>query len=151
MSRKVFTVSEANALLPHARRVLGRVQAAGAAARRRADRIAVLGVLWGERVRDPSHTDHGELLRHGEALGRIRRRVERLVRRQLTARGIRFPPGGIEHGLLDFPSTLDGRAIYLCWQRGEEEVAFWHDSMAGFAGRRPITSTQAERIGRGSG
>lgn len=150
MPRKVFTVSEANALLPHARRVLGRVQAAGAAARRRADRIAVLGVLWGERVRDPSHTDHGEFRRHGEALGRIRRRVERLVRRQLTARGIRFPPGGIEHGLLDFPSTLDGRRIYLCWQLGEEKVAFWHDVKAGFAGRRPITSAQAERIGRAS-
>lgn len=150
MPRKIFTVAEANALLPDARCVLARVRAAGAAARRRADRIAVLGVLWGDRVRDPSHTDHAEFRRHGAALERIGRRVEGLVRRRLTARGIRFPPGGIEHGLLDFPSTLDGRAIYLCWQLGEERVAFWHDVQAGFAGRRPITTAQAARIGRRS-
>jgi hypothetical protein len=150
MRGKIFTVAEANALLPRARAAMGRVRAAGAAARRRADRIAVLGVLWGARVRDPSHTDHAEYRRHGEALARIRRRVERLVAREITARGIRFPPGGIEHGLLDFPSTLDGRRIYLCWQDGEGEVEFWHDTHAGFAGRRPITSEQAARIGRGS-
>lgn len=149
MAGRMFTVAEANALLPQARATLVRVRAAGAAARRRADRIAVLGVLWGARVRDPSHTDHGEYRRHGEALERLRRRVERLVERRLTALGIRFPPGGLEHGLLDFPSTLDGRSIYLCWQLGERAVAHWHPVEAGFAGRRPITSAQAARIGQG--
>jgi hypothetical protein len=150
MPSKIFTVAEANALLPRARATMGRVRAAGAAARRRADRIAVLGVLWGARVRDPSHTDHGEYRRHGEALARIRRRVEGLVAREITGRGIRFPPGGIEHGLLDFPSSLDGRPIYLCWQDGEDEVGYWHGIHAGFAGRRPITAEQAARMGRGS-
>jgi len=41
-------------------------------------------------------------------------------------------------GLLDFPALRDGREVYLCWQYGEDEIAFWHEIEAGFAGRQPI-------------
>ena len=41
-------------------------------------------------------------------------------------------------GLLDFPALKDGREVYLCWQYGEGEIAFWHEVEAGFAGRQPI-------------
>ena len=58
----------------------------------------------------------------------------------------RLPAGGLDHGLVDFPTTLDGRWIYLCWHAGEPEVAFWHETSEGFAGRRPITPELAERL-----
>jgi hypothetical protein len=41
-------------------------------------------------------------------------------------------------GLLDFPALREGREVYLCWQYGEEKIAFWHEVEAGFAGRQPI-------------
>ena len=44
----------------------------------------------------------------------------------------------INTGLLDFSALRDGREVYLCWQYGEEEIAFWHEIEAGFAGRQPI-------------
>jgi len=44
----------------------------------------------------------------------------------------------INLGLLDFPALRDGREVYLCWQYGEGEIAFWHEIEAGFAGRQPI-------------
>jgi hypothetical protein len=44
----------------------------------------------------------------------------------------------INLGLLDFRALKDGREVYLCWQYGEGEIAFWHEVEAGFAGRRPI-------------
>ena len=43
-----------------------------------------------------------------------------------------------EKGLIDFPAMLDGKEVYLCWQRGEERIEFWHRIEDGFAGRRPI-------------
>ena len=43
-------------------------------------------------------------------------------------------------GLLDFPALKDGREVYLCWQYGEGDIAFWHEVEAGFAGRQPIAS-----------
>ena len=44
----------------------------------------------------------------------------------------------INTGLLDFSALKDGREVYLCWQYGEEDIAFWHEVEAGFAGRQPI-------------
>jgi hypothetical protein len=46
----------------------------------------------------------------------------------------------INAGLLDFPALKDGREVYLCWQYGEGQIAFWHEVEAGFAGRQPIES-----------
>jgi hypothetical protein len=44
----------------------------------------------------------------------------------------------LETGLIDFPALRDGREVYLCWQEGEDEIAFWHEVDSGFAGRRPL-------------
>jgi hypothetical protein len=44
----------------------------------------------------------------------------------------------LSSGLVDFLSKREGRDIYLCWRFGEEEVEYWHDLDAGFAGRQPI-------------
>ena len=44
----------------------------------------------------------------------------------------------INTGLLDFSALKDGREVYLCWQYGEEDIAFWHEVEAGFAGRQSI-------------
>ena len=41
----------------------------------------------------------------------------------------------INIGLMDFPALRDGQEVYLCWQYGEGEIAFWHEVDAGFAGR----------------
>ena len=46
----------------------------------------------------------------------------------------------INLGLLDFPAWKDGREVYLCWQYGESDIAFWHEVEAGYAGRQPIDS-----------
>ena len=44
-----------------------------------------------------------------------------------------------ERGLIDFPSLREGRIVLLCWQLGEEEeLQWWHELEAGFAGRQPL-------------
>ena len=44
----------------------------------------------------------------------------------------------LESGLIDFPSTHEGRNVYLCWRLGEDRVTHWHEVDAGFAGRQPV-------------
>lgn len=44
----------------------------------------------------------------------------------------------INIGLLDFSAQKDGREVYLCWQHGEGDIAYWHEVDAGYAGRQPI-------------
>lgn len=48
----------------------------------------------------------------------------------------------INTGLVDFFSINNGREIFLCWQFGEPDLAFWHEIEAGFNGRQPISSLQ---------
>ena len=44
-----------------------------------------------------------------------------------------------ERGLIDFPCLRDGRVVLLCWQLGErEEIEYWHETEAGFAGRQRL-------------
>jgi hypothetical protein len=45
---------------------------------------------------------------------------------------------GPDDGLCDFPSLRDGREVYLCWRLGENEVTYWHEKNAGYAGRQPL-------------
>jgi len=150
MIHRAFTLEQANALLPHVRATLRRIGDGREAARHRADKLAVLDILWGDRATEVTNPDYEELLAHRRALGRIQRAIKGLVSSRLTEVGIRLPAGGLEYGLVDFPSTLDGRWIYLCWHAGEEEIAFWHEVHAGFAGRRPITPEIAARLSRES-
>lgn len=44
----------------------------------------------------------------------------------------------LERGLIDFPSMRAGKEVFLCWESGEEDIEFWHDLDAGYAGREPI-------------
>jgi hypothetical protein len=44
----------------------------------------------------------------------------------------------LDRGLVDFPSLREEREVYLCWQEGEDEIGYWHDLEAGYAGRRPL-------------
>ena len=44
----------------------------------------------------------------------------------------------LDTGLVDFPGQRDGQDILLCWQLGEDEVAFWHGLEDGYAGRQPL-------------
>lgn len=40
--------------------------------------------------------------------------------------------------LIDFPAELGGVSVRLCWVEGEPELAWYHRSDLGFAGRRRL-------------
>ncbi|MGA3045878.1 MAG: DUF2203 domain-containing protein [Terracidiphilus sp.] len=44
----------------------------------------------------------------------------------------------LESGLLDFPCTLEGEVVLLCWRMGETAIEHWHTLDSGFQGRQPI-------------
>jgi hypothetical protein len=61
----------------------------------------------------------------------VARCVERLERLGVLVKDL-------ERGLVDFPALHDGEEVLLCWEVGEEDVAFWHGLDEGFAGRKPL-------------
>ena len=126
---RLFTVEEANALLPRLRPMVGELQT-----RITRLREALKGIQQetGLDLEDPAlqrefekRSDLAELVAGVQSL------VERIHREGAVV-------NGPEEGLLDFPALLDGEIVFLCWQPGESSVAHWHRIPDGFAGRRPL-------------
>ena len=50
----------------------------------------------------------------------------------------------LHRGLVDFPARIGNEVVYLCWQRGEDRIGWWHTLGGGFAGRKALPA-QSER------
>ena len=124
---KLFTIQEANALLPSVRVILANIQ--------RAHRKLT-------QYRDEARKA-AEAAEQGGG-GIEQGVVYATVLTELTAEMSELDTLGVqlkdfERGLIDFPSLRDGRVVLLCWQLGEgDELEWWHDVDAGFAGRTPL-------------
>ncbi len=119
---RVFTVEEANAMLPDLRDTLEAMRRARQIVLASAERVK--GSVAGNGGGKPA----GE---YAEALEMIGRETERL-----SAEGVLLRD--IDTGLVDFPGERDGQRVFLCWKLGEDEVGFWHPVDTGFSGRRPL-------------
>jgi hypothetical protein len=124
---KIFTIEEANALLPTVRKVLLNLQRA----RRKL-------ALYGERAKKAAEgaESGGGGLAEGPLYAQLLLKLTELMS-NLESLGVQLKD--LERGLIDFPSLRDGRVVLLCWQLGEgDELEWWHDVDAGFAGRTPL-------------
>jgi hypothetical protein len=131
---RTFTVDQANAMLPLVRAITADLTTTARELVERRHRFALLTAGRDLKPGDP----YAEELAHAEAeLEKDAAKVQEYLR-ELVALGVE-PKGAVE-GLIDFPSVVDGRIIYLCWRLGESAVQHWHELDAGFAGRRPIAN-----------
>lgn len=127
MSMKLFTVEEANALLPSVREILKKMQRS----RRRVAAYAHQAKLAAEAA------EHGgggipNGVQYALILARFTEQMS-----ELETLGVQLKD--FDRGLVDFPSLREGRVVLLCWQLGEgDQVEWWHDMDAGFAGRTPL-------------
>jgi hypothetical protein len=67
----------------------------------------------------------------GEAFNRLQAAIGAFQDREIVLRDL-------DRGLIDFPAILEEREVYLCWVEGEDEIGYWHDLDAGFAGRQEL-------------
>jgi hypothetical protein len=146
--RRLFTVEQVNAMLPLVRAIVKDLAALSREVVERRERLAHL--LSGHNLQ-PDDPYRAELVQIEEELEKDARRLRDYVEelRELGAE----PKNGIE-GLVDFPTIVDGRVVYLCWKLDEPEVLYWHEMDAGFAGRRRLAKGSAvgsDTVGSGAG
>jgi len=130
--RRLFTLEEANARLPLVRAIATDLSTL---ARDLVDRRQRLDSLLAGRKLSSTDVYSDELADMYKAIERDNRKLEEYVD-ELQELGVEAK-GAID-GLIDFPSMMDGRVVYLCWKLGESEVMHWHDLDAGFVGRQPL-------------
>ena len=44
----------------------------------------------------------------------------------------------LDRGLVDFPAFVGGKEVFLCWEKGEDDIEFWHDLDTGYGGRERL-------------
>jgi hypothetical protein len=124
---KICTVEEANALLPEVRIITGKIQRAHRKLSRFRDEA--------KQAAEAAEQGGGGMV-NGVAYAAILTELTTQMA-ELEALGVQLKD--FERGLVDFPSLRDGRVVLLCWQLGEgDELEWWHDVDAGFAGRTPL-------------
>jgi len=127
---KLFTLAEANALIPQMELTMERMQRVSMKVRQEIETL----------TREHSELRHAELsmqevLRLKPALRSLFEELAQAVQ-DIEKHGCSFK--GLELGLVDFPAQLGDEVVELCWQYGEKEIAFYHRRDEGFAGRQPL-------------
>jgi len=125
---KLFTVQEANNLLPVIRPKLEEIKArySNSASFRDSVKLAAAAAI----------ECGGGGLEGGTRYVKSLYNIGKLTA-ELNDLGIQLKD--YSRGLIDFPSVRNGQVVLLCWQLGEDErIEWWHETETGFAGRKPI-------------
>jgi hypothetical protein len=126
-SMRLFTIEEANTLLPTARRILVKIQ--------RAHSKVISQRTEAINAAEKAETGGGGMSGGMSYLVALSELAE--LTNELDSFGIQLKD--FELGLIDFPSMQQGRVVLLCWKLGEgNKIEWWHDVETGFAGRQPL-------------
>jgi len=122
--RRHYTLEEARALLPWLRRRLAEMRDARSKLSNAEGKRALAALAPGN---GGGHAGTAA----GDAFLVLQRAVGALEEREIVLRDL-------DRGLVDFPALREEREIYLCWVHGENDIGFWHELDAGYAGRQPL-------------
>ena len=133
---RFFTVTEANALIPRLEHLFRRIDPTLARLRELGDLIDDAESYWGDGLVSAPAKDRDA---YADALAEqsdLERSVQATID-EIHALGCELKDVG--RGLVDFPARIGTEVAYLCWQRGEDRLGWWHTLEAGFAGRKALT------------
>ena len=128
---KLFSVEEANTLLPEIRTILDEFK----------DRKQMFFELKEEIIELTEIVDSEEY--RSEELSK-KERIMRATSNEIENLFEEIADLGcvvkdIDNGLVDFISIFKGRKVFLCWKQGEDKVSWYHDMQTGFTGRKKIS------------
>jgi hypothetical protein len=121
---KHYTREEAAALIPQLREWLGRLAELRDALNKYEQRIQN---MMADGSDAGGSTVNNRLRAESEA---------RTILQEFQSREIQIKD--VDRGLLDFPSLIGEREVFLCWEKDEDTIEHWHDLDTGYAGREKI-------------
>ncbi|MCL5967401.1 MAG: DUF2203 domain-containing protein [Firmicutes bacterium] len=138
MAVRFFTVTEANRLVPSLTETMQRLRDLQTEAREKYEEM--------RRIRQVGYRTDGNLIMLAD-YQRAKHDFDHLVAEANRRLGEVHEMGcrvtDVELGLVDFPARLDSHEVYLCWQLGEDQVAYYHGLREGYGGRRPLPPADA--------
>ena len=131
---RIFSVEEANQLLPYLDQALEGLSGLGREVTRLKREIEVLRAIAdsGASEANPDLVSLGDKEASYEtAVERFRSSLADVSRHGCIIRDL-------ELGLVDFYTMNRDQIVCLCWRRGEPAIEHWHPLEEGFSGRRPL-------------
>jgi hypothetical protein len=124
---KLFTLEEANSLLPSVRPIVKSIQ--------RSHRRIMSFETTAKRAAAGAESGGGGMAQGPRYASLL---VELSVGAgELESLGVQLKD--YSQGLIDFPSMREGRVVLLCWKADEgDQLEWWHDLEGGFGGRQPL-------------
>jgi hypothetical protein len=135
---RLWTATEANGRIAALEELLPRLHGWVVRLREVHEETHRLGEFWGKDVDAPDHVDHALKQRLDAEWQNLTRRLREAVA-GLKREGIEVKD--LESGLVDFYGLQQGELVFLCWQKGEAQVGFYHPLTGGYSNRRPIAET----------
>jgi hypothetical protein len=132
VAERYFTPKEANEALDTVRPLVEEMVARRRALRETATQRAELGRIV---AGNGGGVDAGDFATLDEEATREAAEITGLVDR-IQELGVLVKD--LDRGLVDFPALRGDEEVLLCWELGEDEIAFWHGLEEGFAGRKPL-------------
>lgn len=121
---KHYTREEAQALLPQVRKWLEKLEDARDHLLKYDKRVTAL--------MQPGCDAGGDVVnKWARTMADFRGAMEEFERREILIKDI-------DRGLLDFPAIIGGKEVFLCWEKDEDAIEFWHDLDSGYAGRERL-------------
>ena len=138
MRQRHFTLEEANDILPWLQETLGGVMPLrDELAARQEELLALLR----DRRGNGASSKEREATELQRTVDRVTQQLQRRLR-EISDKGIIVRDLG--RWLVDFPSYREGREVYLCWIRGEEQIGYWHETNVGYGSRQPLLGEEAD-------
>jgi len=138
---RMFTVTEANALVPRLEESFLRLDPKLARLRELRELIEDAEAYYGEGLAAAPAKEREAYAECLQEQADLERSVQADVD-EVHALGCELKD--IHRGLVDFPARIGNEVGYLCWQRGERAIGWWHTLDTGFAGRKAL-APEAER------
>ncbi|MCI4336485.1 MAG: DUF2203 domain-containing protein [Thermoplasmata archaeon] len=131
----MWTVEQASVRLEALRDTIPVLRAWVVRLRKVHEELHRLSAFWGKELEAPDHPDRELKERLTDEWQGLSRRLEEAVA-GMQAEGIEIKD--LESGLVDFYALIGGEVVFLCWQRGEESIGYFHPLTGGFRTRRPL-------------
>ncbi len=135
MSNKLFSLQEANRLLPLLRRIMKDITACW-------ERIIYKRTELECLEKDP--TIHGSIEKVIQAIkGELNYLLDKINHYIKEVEDLGCFVEEFKRGIVNVPTLYHGRKVFLCWKVDEESVEYWHKLDEGFNDRRRIRNTAA--------
>jgi hypothetical protein len=132
---KLFTIQEANALLPQVHSALKTLRELRAFILRTQAQIEIEEMTGADSNGRLTETAQSTI---EKCMVKFQNQTSQFEENLGILLGLGAHLKDLDLGLVDFYTRRDGEIVFLCWKEGEAQIRHWHTPREGYKNRKPL-------------